>query len=145
MPDIFVPEDTVNMTSYYKEALYSRLIPRFSFLYTDNNRSTLRQYETPETLVRYLNCQNIINKFAVFGEQKGLRRRNLLIKKSYGLLEKAIYGNIVYNMLDFNAYTKYMNEDDPTVLRAVYILEKGLATPKPPRAVYFPQSIPAHR
>lgn len=37
-PDIFVPEDTLGMTSYFKEASMSGLILQFAFTYTDDNR-----------------------------------------------------------------------------------------------------------
>ena len=41
-PDIFVPEDTLNITSYYKEAAMSGLILQFAFTYTDNNRQKMK-------------------------------------------------------------------------------------------------------
>ena len=34
----FVPEDTLGMTSYFKEASLSGLILQFAFTYTDDNR-----------------------------------------------------------------------------------------------------------
>ena len=37
-PDIFVAEDTTDMTSYYREASMSGLILQFAFTYTDNNQ-----------------------------------------------------------------------------------------------------------
>ena len=37
-PDIFVPEDTLGITSYYKQASMSGLILQFAFTYTDDNR-----------------------------------------------------------------------------------------------------------
>lgn len=40
-PDIFVAEDTLDMTSYYKEASMSGLILQFAFTYTDDNRPKL--------------------------------------------------------------------------------------------------------
>ncbi|MBR5929718.1 MAG: S41 family peptidase, partial [Prevotella sp.] len=40
-PDIFVPEDTLGITSYYKQASMSGLILQFAFTYTDDNRLKL--------------------------------------------------------------------------------------------------------
>jgi carboxyl-terminal processing protease len=130
MPDIFVPEDTLNVTSYYKEALFQGLVVRFAFHYTDLNRTSMLPFSTTETLLGYLEKQNLIDKFARFAETKGLKRRNLMIRKSRHLLERAIYGNIIYNMQDIGSYTKYINESDPTVWRAITLLEKGQATPR---------------
>ena len=44
MPDIFVPQDTTGMTSYFRMAANRGLIIRYTFDYTDQNRSTLQKY-----------------------------------------------------------------------------------------------------
>lgn len=44
-PDIFVPEDTLGLTSYYKEAAMSGLILQFAFTYTDNNRQKMKDFK----------------------------------------------------------------------------------------------------
>jgi carboxyl-terminal processing protease len=49
--------------------------------------------------------------------------------KSQALLEKAIYGNIIYNMLGMEVYTAYLNRSDKMVEQALEILEKGKAFP----------------
>lgn len=70
MPDIFVPQDTTDMTSYFRMAANRGLIIRYSFDYTDQNRSDLLQYETPDQLVDYLKTQKLLNKFAAWAEKK---------------------------------------------------------------------------
>lgn len=132
MPDIFVPQDTTGMTSYFRMAANRGLIIRYTFEYTDQNRSTLQQYDTPEKMEEYLKKQNLLNKFAAWAEKKGLKRRNNLMAKSRRLFEMNLYGNIIYNMLGMEAYVEYLNETDKTVLKAVEILEKGESFPKAP-------------
>ena len=85
-------------------------------------------------MVAYLKTQNLVEKFVRFAETRGIKRRNLLIHKSYKLLESLIYGSIVNYALDINDYIEYLNETDPTVLKAVDVLEKGEAFPKAPEA-----------
>ncbi|MEE1215040.1 MAG: S41 family peptidase, partial [Bacteroidaceae bacterium] len=41
MPDIFIPEDTVHLTSYYKEAVMTGLLRQFAFNFTDEHRKQL--------------------------------------------------------------------------------------------------------
>ena len=53
-PDIFVAEDTLDMTSYYKEASMSGLILQFAFTYTDDNRPKLNNFKEIMALVDYL-------------------------------------------------------------------------------------------
>lgn len=132
MPDIFVPQDTTGMTSYFRMAANRGLIIRYTFDYTDQNRSTLQKYDTPEKVEAYLKGQNLLNKFAAWAEKKSLKRRNNLMMKSRRLFEMSLYGNIIYNMLGMEAYVEYLNESDKTVLKAVEILEKGESFPQAP-------------
>ena len=132
MPDIFVPQDTIGMTSYFRMAANRGLIIRYTFDYTDQNRSTLQKYDTPEKMEAYLKGQNLLNKFAAWAEKKGLKRRNNLMMKSRRLFEMSLYGNTIYNMLGMEAYVEYLNESDKTVLKAVEILEKGESFPQAP-------------
>lgn len=130
VPDVFIPEDTTAVTSYYREALFTGLIRQFAFAYTDANRDKLAAYPTTAQMEKYLRTQGLLEQFARFAEQHSLRRRNLMLYKSRTLFERAIYGNIIYNALDMNDYIEFLNEDDPTVLRAIDILERGESVPK---------------
>lgn len=132
MPDIFVPQDTTGVTSYFSMAVNRGLILQFAFQYTDQNRQALQKYDSSETLLKYLKKQNILEKFARFAESKGLKRRNILMYKSQKLFERNLYGNIIYNMLDMEDYLKYLNQQDPTVLKALEVLEKEESFPKAP-------------
>ena len=134
MPDIFVPQDTTGMTSYFRMAANRGLIIRYSFDYTDTNRNTLQQYDTVEKMVAHLKKQNLLEKFASWAEKKGLKRRNNLMYKSRNLFERSLYGNIIYNMLGLEAYISYLNETDNTVLKALEVLEQGKAFPSAPES-----------
>lgn len=129
-PDIFVPEDTSGVTSYYKEAAMSGLILQFAFDYTDNNRQKLKNFTTMESLAAYLGKQNMVEKFAAYADKKGLQRRNLLIRKSHRLLETYINSRIIYNMLDEQAWDEYINVGDPVINAAMKVFERGEAFPK---------------
>ncbi len=131
-PDIFVPEDTLNVTSYYKQAAVSGLILQYAFTYTDDNRQTLNEYKTLEELKAYLKKLNLVDKFATYADSHGLKRRNLMIQKSYKLLERYITSRIIYNMLNDNAWAQYLNEDDEVIREAQGVFERGEAFPKKP-------------
>ena len=112
MPDIFVPQDTTGVTSYYRMSVNRGLTIQFAFQYTDNHRAEMQKYETEESLLQYLKHQNILEQFARFAENKGLKRRNILMYKSQKLFETNLYGNIIYNMLGMEAYIEYLNKSD---------------------------------
>ncbi len=131
MPDIFVPQDTAGMTSYFRMAASRGLIIRYAFDYTDHNRQKMLEYDTPEKLEGYLKRQNLLNQFAKWAEKKGLKRRNNLMMKSRELFELSLYGNIIYNMLGIEAYIEFLNQTDNTVQKAVEVLENGESFPQP--------------
>ena len=133
-PDIFVAEDTLSMTSYYKQAAMSGLILQYAFNYTDNNRQKLNTYSSMMEMSKYLVSQNTVEQFAAFADKNGLKRRNLMIRKSHKLLERFINSRIIYNMLDEQAWTEYINQDNPTIATALRVFEKNEAFPKKPGA-----------
>ena len=135
MPDIFVPQDTTGMTSYFRMAVNRGLTIQFAFQYTDQNRQTLKKYETADDLLKHLKKQNILEKFARFAESKGLKRRNILMYKSKELFDRNLYGNIIYNMLNMEEYLKYLNQSDKTVLKAIQVLEAEESFPSAPENV----------
>lgn len=132
MPDIFVPQDTTGMTSYFRMAANRGMIIRYTFEYTDQNRSKMSEFETPDKLENYLKTQNVLDKFATWAEKKGLKRRNLMMLKSKRLFETALYGNIIYNMLGMEAYIQYLNKSDKTVQKALEVLKEGKSFPEAP-------------
>ncbi len=132
MPDIFVPQDTAGMTSYFRMAANKGLLIRYTFDYTDHNRQKLQEYDSAEKLEAYLKTQNLLYQFATWAEKKGLKRRNNLMMKSRELFELSLYGNIIYNMLGMEAYIEFLNETDKTVLKALEVLEKEESFPQAP-------------
>ncbi len=132
MPDFFVPQDTLGTSSYLSSVLSKRLTLQYTFNYTDQNRETLKKYTDSESLLKYLRSQGLVEQFVRYAEQKGVKRRNLLIRKSQHLLERNIYGNIIYNMLGQEEYIKFFNQSDNTVHKALEILEAGEAFPQAP-------------
>ena len=131
-PDIFIAEDTTDVTSYYKQASMSGLIIQYAFEYTDQNRPKLSQFKSVDELEKYLKQQNIVDKFATYAEQKGLKRRNLMIQRSHKLLERFISSRIIYNIMSEEAWMEYLNEDDPVIQETQKVFRSGTAFPTAP-------------
>lgn len=131
-PDIFVAEDTANVTSYYKQAILSGLILQYAYTYTDNNRAKMKQFQKMLDLAKYLEKQNLVGDFVDYADHRGLQRRNLLIRKSYTLLDRFINSRIIYNMLDEQALYEYLNQDDPAIAVALKVFSEHAAFPKAP-------------
>ena len=131
-PDIFIAEDTTDVTSYYKQASLSGLIIQYAFTYVDENRKKLNEYSTMEELANYLKKQNLVDKFATYAEKNGLKRRNLMIQRSHKLLERFILSRIIYNMQNEQAWMEYLNSDDPAILETLKLFREGKAFPQAP-------------
>ena len=132
-PDIFVPEDTSHVTSYYKEAAMSGLILQYAFNYTDQHRPILSKFTEMMPLANYLDRQNLVNDFANYAARYGLRRRNLMIMRSHSLLQNYIDSRIIYNILDEQAWIENLNLSDETVKAALNVFKnhtKYLAKPR---------------
>ena len=129
-PDIFVAEDTTDVTSYYKQAAMSGLILQFAFEYTDDNRQKLNEYKTMKDLEKYLLKQNMVEKFASYAEKNGLKRRNLMIQRSHKLLERYLHSRIIYNMMSEEAWLQYLNDNDSAIKETLKLFQEGKATPQ---------------
>lgn len=135
MPDIFIPEDTTLYTSYFREAVFTGLTIQFSFLFTDQNREQLNRFRTTAEMVTWLKRQNLLEQFARFGEQNGLRRRNLMLQRSAPLFERNLISNIVYDAQDQAWRLQYLSTEDPAVIRAQQLFEEGKSVPEAPSEI----------
>ena len=109
----------------------SGLIVQYAYQYTDENRTKLKEMKDGKQLEAYLKRQNIVDKFATFGDKNGLKRRNLMIQKSHKLLERYLNSRIIYNILDEQAWTEYLNQDDPAIIQSLRLFDEGKAFPQP--------------
>lgn len=129
-PDIFVPDDSTGVTSYYKAAAFSGLIAQFCFEVVDQNREVLNSLPTLEEKIEWMDRQNMLESFARYGQKHSLPRRNLMMQKSQKLFRRSIYSGIIYNSSDMNDYLKFLNQDDPAILRSIQVILDGITTPR---------------
>ena len=106
------------------------LILQFAYNYTDENRTKLSSFTDVWEMERYLKGQNTVEKFVVFADKNGLKRRNLMIQKSHKLLERFVNSRIIYNILNEQAWTEYLNRDDPAIIETLRLFRDGAAFPE---------------
>jgi len=132
MPDIFIPEDTTLYTSYYKEAQYSGLTIQYAFLFTDEHRAQLLRLKNVDEMASWLKRQNLLENFARYGEEHGLKRRNLMLQRSASLFERSLISNIIYNAQDQAWRLQYLSKSDPAIQQALQLFEEGRSVPELP-------------
>lgn len=124
MPDIFVPRDTIGMTSYFNKINSNGTIYEFAFAYADKNREQLNKFKKVDDLVKYLENDNIADQLATFAESKGIRRNPTMIGKSRRLINNKVNAYIARNILGDCAFFQILNRDDATVKKAIEEMTK---------------------
>jgi len=125
MPDIFIPRDTSNITSYYSNIVNSGILYQFTLEYSDRNHSALNKFKTYEELYTYLQSQPLLYEFVRFAESKGIKNRPTLVQVSKGLIEKSLYAYIIRNFFDYAGFYPVFQQDDETLHRAVEVMKNG--------------------
>ncbi|MDR0756472.1 MAG: PDZ domain-containing protein [Tannerella sp.] len=119
MPDIFIPRDTSNITSYYSAVMQSGLFYQFVLEYSDSHHQKLSSFKTYGELHAFLKTQPLLNAFADFAEKQGIRKRPTLIQISGKLIENILHAYIVRNFFDEGAFYAIILSDDVTLNRAI--------------------------
>ncbi len=128
MPDIFVPNDTAGITSYYLNVVNAGLIQKYTFDYTDRNRDRLEKSDDVAALLRMLpDDDTLLQDFVSYSQKAGVAPRWYYINISRDLLVNQLKAMIARNVLGVEGYFKVFNELDPTVVSGVEALASGKA------------------
>lgn len=129
MPDIFIPRDTIGITSYFTNAVNSGILSLYALLYSDRNFDKLSSFKTYEELYKYLQQQPLLSEFVNFAATKGLKKRPSLINISGKLIEKQIQAYIIRNFFDEEGFYPIFQSDDITLKRAIEVIKEGKSVP----------------
>jgi carboxyl-terminal processing protease len=129
MPDIFIPRDTHDITSYYSSVINSGVLYQFALDYSDRNHNTLASFKTWEALYAYLQQEPLIYEFTDFAEANGIKKRPTLIQISRHLIENLLHAYIVRNFFDAAGFYPVFQKDDITIQRAIQVIRNGTWMP----------------
>lgn len=126
MPDVFVPEDTTGITSYYVSVVNNGLIQKYAYSVADKYRSLLQGDKNEQRLMKVLPRDNtLLENFVNFAAANGVPARWYYINLSRELLLNQIKAMIIRDVIGYPAFIKKLNEDDVSVKKAVELLESG--------------------
>ncbi len=129
MPDLFVPEDTSYVTSYYRDVFNHGLFNKFAYEYVDLNRQDLSQAKNVEELMQLLPSNDVLlNSFVNYAAQNGVPRRWYYINISTPLIVNQLQAWIARHALGISASYEVLNRTDNVVLEAIKQLQKPLVT-----------------
>lgn len=129
MPDIFIPRDTSGITTYFTSIVNSGTLYLYALEYSDRNREKLSSFATYQDLYKYLQSQPLLYDFTNFAATKGIKKRPNLINISGKLIENQLQAYIVRNFFDEAGFYPIFLKDDPTLLRAIKIINEGKSVP----------------
>ena len=111
MPDIFVPNDTAGITSYYLNVVNAGLIQKYTFDYTDRNRDRLEKSGDVAALLRMLLTMTLcFGTLSAYSQKAGVAPRWYYINISRDLLVNQLKAMVVRNVLGVEGYFKVFNE-----------------------------------
>ncbi|MDE6006539.1 MAG: S41 family peptidase [Muribaculaceae bacterium] len=120
MPDIFVPEDTTEYTSYYIEVSNHGLIQKFAREIAETYRPMMKGNKTLEQLERIIPRDNaLLTAFVEFAASSGVPARWYYINKSKGLLLNTLKAFIARDLVGYDASIQIFNRRDKTLDQAL--------------------------
>lgn len=129
IPDHFIARDTLGYTSYFKDVVMNGQMATYAYYFVDKHRSDISKCHKYEDVVAYLRNYNYVEDFASFADERGTKRRNLMIMTSHTLLERFLTSYIISDILDTQASVQYSNLTDLTVLKALEVIKNNEAYP----------------
>lgn len=129
-PDLFVPNDSTGITSWYINVLNAGLIQKYTFDFTDRNRERLSSSSDGIDLVdNYLPDDDaLLGDFVNYARQEGgIVPRWYYINLSRDLLVNQLKALIARNIHGVQGYYEVWNLTDPTVEAALRALSDGKA------------------
>jgi carboxyl-terminal processing protease len=130
IPDIFVPVDTAELTTYYVNLENKEIFRKFAFVYSDENRSKLSTFKNYQDMWAYLKTQPILYEIVRFAEEKGVKRRTNLINLSANRILGAAYAYILQNYFGEEVFFIVYMDNDSVIKKAIEVIQKGCDTPE---------------
>jgi len=134
MPDIFVPNDTSGITSYYINVANAGLLQKFAFDYVDEHRDALSKAKDADALLSMLpDDDTLLRQFVGYCVNNGIAARWYYINISHDLIVNQLKALIARDAIGYNAFFSIANRIDTNVLMAIEEIDKGSADfPLPP-------------
>lgn len=127
IPDVFVPNDTSNVTNYYISVANAGLLNRFAYEYCDLNRDDLTACDNVDQLLSKLPPADVLlQAFVQYAADNGVHKRWYYINISSQLIIDQLRALIASDILGMSAYYEIVNRTDTTMLRALQLLRQNV-------------------
>lgn len=125
MPDIFVPVDTTEYSTYYRDMVAKGIVNQYVVDYVDKNRKNIKsQYKDVNDFdARFVINEEMMHQFIAMGEKDSVKFDEEKYRTSERLLKLMIKGLIARDVYsDPSAYTIVVNHRNPDLDAALSVI-----------------------
>ncbi len=126
VPDIFVPNDTTGITTYYRAVANLGLLQQYVYTYVDTNRDQLKNVKTVKQLMGMMPSDDALTyDFVCYARDNGVPMRWYYINLSRSLIARQLRALVIRDVLGSEEFYRYYNRTDNTVNAALKALNDG--------------------
>lgn len=126
VPDIFVPNDTTGITTYYRAVANLGLLQQYVYTYVDINRDQLKNVKTVKQLMGMMPSDDALTyDFVCHARDNGVPMRWYYINLSRSLIARQLRALVIRDVLGSEEFYRYYNRTDNTVNAALKALNDG--------------------
>lgn len=126
VPDIFVPNDTTGITTYYRAVANLGLLQQYVYTYVDINRDQLKNVKTVKQLMGMMPSDDALTyDFVCYARDNGVPMRWYYINLSRSLIVRQLRALVIRDVLGSEEFYRYYNRTDNTVNAALKALNDG--------------------
>lgn len=126
VPDIFVPNDTTGVTTYYRAVANLGLLQQYVYTYVDINRDQLKNVKTVKQLMGMMPSDDALTyDFVCYARDNGVPMRWYYINLSRSLMARQLRALVIRDVLGTEEFYRYYNRTDKTVYTALKALNDG--------------------
>lgn len=126
VPDIFVPNDTTGITTYYRAVANLGLLQQYVYTYVDINRDQLKNVKSVKQLMGMMPSDDALTyDFVCYARDNGVPMRWYYINLSRSLIARQLRALVIRDVLGSEEFYRYYNRTDNTVNAALKALNDG--------------------
>lgn len=126
VPDIFVPNDTTGITTYYRAVANLGLLQQYVYTYVDINRDQLKNVKTVKQLMGMMPSDDALTyDFVCYARDNDVPMRWYYINLSRSLIARQLRALVIRDVLGSEEFYRYYNRTDNTVNAALKALNDG--------------------
>jgi carboxyl-terminal processing protease len=121
-PDIFVPLDSVQVSSGYLK--YHQYVSTFTFRYLENHRNDFKEMDIAEFVDNFKVDENMLNDFLRFATDRGAKKNDRQWRQAKNEIRMNLKASLARQLWSEKGYFSVMNKDDHAVIKALNYLKK---------------------